>query len=360
MSGTEEAREKLIKADRAETFFSKLSDENAKEQDSLNDTYANAYNNFNSDREDELNEAFTVNDEIAEENSDTTGFLFDEYSTETVPSLENIENSSNIQKIDVDNTIDTITEATKNDMTFSEENGVPIETLFNENEIEQIDNNISDNYIPNTNTVVSKQKNKLLPTLLIMLLIIAAGYYGYNSYFSKKSAINETDRTPIEQPEFASDSSKQEAMPDESIENTIAINDKETSESISIPAIEQNLNAPNFASNLSVDWNVPQAYITNAAARRYLTKIGKIIQLNLKTELLLVSKVPLSNKVTVELQFKKETQKFEVKEIKYSCGEKVIDSIIKDTVARILNMQQNQQMSEFETIQGNPILVIKF
>ena len=146
-------------------------------------------------------------------------------------------------------------------------------------------------------------------------------------------------------------------MPVETVEN---VNNVKSDEglSVSIPAIENNLDASIMISNLSINWEVPVAYASNNTAKRYFTKIGKIIQLNLKTELLLLTKMPISNIIKVELEYNTNSQKFNVKGILLSSGEKVVDEVIINTVNKVLNINLNMNMGAFDNISGNPILII--
>ena len=42
-----------------------------------------------------------------------------------------------------------------------------------------------------------------------------------------------------------------------------------------------------------------------------------------------------------------------------SSGEKVVDDVVKKTVKNVLDMNLSTNMSVFENIQGNPVLVIR-
>ena len=148
-------------------------------------------------------------------------------------------------------------------------------------------------------------------------------------------------------------------MPVETVENVTKDTSSNEGPAVSIPAIENNLDASVLASNLSVSWEVPAAYTNNNSARRYFAKIGKIIQMNLKAELLLLSKPPLNNKVVVEIEYNKTSGTYAVKGITVSSGEKVIDDAIINAVKNVLNMNLNIDTSSFGTISGNPMLIIK-
>ena len=87
--------------------------------------------------------------------------------------------------------------------------------------------------------------------------------------------------------------------------------------------------------------------------------MGKIIQLNLKTELLLLSKPPITNKIMVELEFDKNNKKFKIKGITATSGEKLVDSVIEQTVKNALDLNLKTNLSSFGTMPGNPVLIIR-
>ena len=68
--------------------------------------------------------------------------------------------------------------------------------------------------------------------------------------------------------------------------------------------------------------------------------------------------MPISNKICVELAFNNNAKKFEVKKITTSSGDKNIDEIIISTINNALDLNLNMNMSVFENITGNPVLVI--
>ncbi len=151
----------------------------------------------------------------------------------------------------------------------------------------------------------------------------------------------------------------EDAMPVETVENVkVELNTNEGN-TVSIPAIEQNLDASITVSNLRVEFEIPAGYKTSKTAERYFTKMGKIVQLNLKTELLLLTKQPITNKIAVELEYNKGTQKFDVKGLVASSGEPTIDDLILRTVKNAMNINLNMNMAIFGSVPGNPILVIK-
>ena len=147
-------------------------------------------------------------------------------------------------------------------------------------------------------------------------------------------------------------------MPIETVESTEPIATGNEGSATSIPTIEQNLDASILVSNLKIDWEVPAGYASNTSAKRYLVKLGKIIQLNLKTELLLLNKPPLTNKIAVEIKYNDSSKKFETVGIVTSSGEELVDNLIKQTVDKALSMNLNMNTNSFSKLQGNPILII--
>ena len=281
------------------------------------------------------------------------------YSTTTTPSLNNFEEEFEDNTLeDMLEKTDCIQENEKEDPNIEvsepkpaeEDSTVQINTLFNNNDTEQI------------NTSIDKQRGKktpILPLIGIVAILAAVGYWGFDKIKGQNELTNNIPESGLSNIQEKEDKiSEQEAMPVETVENINAEPPSNEGTSVSIPAIEQNLDASILVSNLSVNWEVPAGYITNTAAKRYFTKLGKVIQLNLKTELLLLSKPPITNKITVELEYNKGAQKFNVKGLTASSGEKTVDEIILKTVKNALDMKINTNMNNFGSIQGNPVLVI--
>ena len=237
------------------------------------------------------------------------------------------------------------------------DNTEQIDTLFNSDEQEFADENA--NFVP-----PQKQKSsiKLLAIVGLLVVLGAVGYFGYNQFANQQSSEDDTnlvtDSVETQQTAQQPTQPQEEAMPVESVENTApnVVTNEGTSESI--PAIEQNLDASILVSNLKVDWEVPSGYASNTSAKRYLVKLGKIIQLNLKTELLLLNKPPISNKITVEIKYNSGTKKFEAVGIMQSSGEKVVDDLILQTVNKALAMNLSTNFDSFSKLQGNPVLII--
>lgn len=296
------------------------------------------------------------------------------YNTNVTPSIDSIEDS--ISEDDLERMLENDETSFKNEqIEISEENVTEKETeLLSEESIIESQENISqiedlfgeesDNseIIEETFVQTTPQKgNKILPILGALVIIVALGYFGYTKFASNDSQQDETIE-PIQtvfKPDSNNSTSKAEPMPIETVENIKTPQPTNEGNAISIPAIEQNLDASILVSNLSINWEVPASYVTNSTAKRYFTKLGKIIQLNLKTELLLLSKPPITNKIMVELEYNKKNNKFDVKEITASSGEKIVDDIVTQTVKNALAMNLKINMNSFAGTSGNPVLIIR-
>lgn len=215
------------------------------------------------------------------------------------------------------------------------------------------------------NTVVNVGKKSpkfILPILLILAIIAGGGYLGYTKLIQNNANVNnlpDVSSENISQQTPLPKVTEPDAMPVETVENTKTDSKEEAVSGVSIPAIEKNLDASVVVSNLKLEWEIPAGYVSNTAASRYLQKLGKIIQLNLKTELLLLNKPPLTNKITVEIQYNNDTKKFETSRIIASSGEQSVDDLILKTVSKALDMKLSSSTDSFGKIQGNPILIIK-
>jgi hypothetical protein len=280
----------------------------------------------------------------------------DEYSTITTPEIEdNNDIEYTLDDIAVNDYDPSSNDDTEQNEPQSEQNEEQIDTLFSSDG----DSN------SNIDTPV-KKKNSSVAVIVALLLVIsvagAAGYFGYNMYIQNaNSSAQETEynSNKLENIGKTSDNiQKTDAMPVESVEKNNLINNVNEGNQVEIPVIEQNLDASVLVSNLKVDWEVPSGYVTNTSAKRYLVKLGKVIQLNLKADLLLLSKPPISNKITVEIKYNNDNKKFETVGIVVSSGEKYIDDLILQTVNKALSMNISVNTDSFGKLQGNPILVI--
>lgn len=320
----------------------------------------------------------TIPDIISEDDSEIIDITALEeelnYSTNTTPSLETIEDvlneeknpeqyDTNLEEVfpedflsedsneneDVEIPETSIEEQHSNN---NDENSSQIEDLFSEN-IENNEEDLEKELVSNT-----KNKSSLLPLLGALTIIAAIGYFGYTKFINPVPA--EKDSTePASAIVQTTEPIKAEPMPIETIENIKPTETADEISGVSIPEIEQNLDASILVSNLSVNWEVPAGYVSNNTAKRYFTKMGKIIQLDLKTELLLLSRPPITNKIMLELEFNKNSNQFNVKGITSSSGEKEVDDLILQTVKKALNINLKTNMSIFNNITGNPVLVIR-
>lgn len=353
---SEETEDNEIQLDLAQDSISIDTDYDVQEENTYVDTDnsaqdAGTYVDIGDDTQEESTDS--VIDELSEFN----------YTTDIEPSLDTIENSdtdedsSDLTEDLLDSFYEQPQKATDN------ESAAPVDTA-------SIEGNAQYEEVPQTELQPAAQKKKsspLLPVIAIIALLGAAGYYGYTKFQpSVPSPINNSQTQDIsdeqdveedeDEPEEAANT---EAMPVETVENVQKPKNTNEGKAVSIPAIEQNLDASILVSNLSVNWEVPQSYTTNSSAKRYFVRIGKVMQLNLKTELLLLSKPPITNRIAVELQYNKNSQKFEIKDIIASSGEKTVDDAIKTVVRNTLNMNLGSNMQVFDNLSGNPVLIIK-
>ncbi len=228
-----------------------------------------------------------------------------------------------------------------------------IEQLFEDST--ESNNTIEENFIPE----VSKKSNKMGP--LLFVIIVGLGVFGYFKMGNTITSLIEGDKPKVAKqlPKSEPVVKEEVAMPNETVENVPSIEETEEGNAVSIPTIEKNLDASVLISNLSVNWEVPASYLSNSSAKRYFTKLGKIIQLNLKTELLLLSRPPITNKITLELEFDSVNSKFIVKDITASSGEKLVDDTIMKTVKQALDINLKTNISSFANASSNPTLVIR-
>ena len=304
--------------------------------------------------EEALDDEEVVDEEAADEEVETADSEYDDlskfdYSTEIIPSIKDIEAEDTEEAVEEDRVQDTEEEVTAEE---SENKQEEIEDLF-------------DGENPEMPNETPKKKSGILPLLGVLVVMGALGYYGYTKYMSGAGSLSKAPEPPItnvgktvKQDNIAEQQNT--AMPNETIDKLQpAAPVTNEAVSVEIPEIEQNLSASIEVSNLSVNWEVPISYANNATAKRYFVKIGKVLQLNLKTEFLLLSTPPISNKITVELEYSKDNHKFSAGKIIQSSGVKNIDELVQATLKKVLSMNMNVNMSVFDNLQGNPVLVIK-
>ena len=291
------------------------------------------------------------------------------YSTEVTPSGADVINSLDSDTImiaseddvaDINDLLDDISgietegkiDTESNSLNENEQAQESIDALFPENQ--------------NARPVPKKKSGLFVFVLCLILMISAGGYWYYTNIMNKNLPDNDNliakqETSPNEEVdseiEVTDVSGVEQPMPDETINSESIENEAIQAQQV-IPNIEQNLNTSVLVSNLKVDWEVPEGYVTNTSAKRYLVKLGKVVQLNLKSELLLLNKPPLVNKITVELSFDPKKEKFAVVGIKDSSGEKSVDALIIQTVSNAVALNLSINSGIFSKLQGNPILVI--
>ena len=109
-------------------------------------------------------------------------------------------------------------------------------------------------------------------------------------------------------------------------------------------------------SQLSIDCDVPSVLVTTYS-KRYLIKLAKRTQLQLRNALLLANGQPLANKIVIDLSVNNDIVKFE--KISSSSGSKKVDAITKATIEEILKDTQ-PHIGTFGKIGGNVRLIVKF
>ena len=302
----------------------------------------------------EYDESEPYYEEVVNEDSKTEDGEYDElaqfdYSTEIMPSMRDIEAGAE-EELPESTAIEEGIEAPVEE---SEDNHQErIDDLFNGEQEE----------MP---VETPKKKSSIMPILGVLVVMGALGYYGYTKYIANSGNLGNKPELPIanvEKPTPRADMTEQQgtAMPNETVEKLQpAASPANEAVSVEIPEIEQNLSASIEISNLTVNWEVPVSYANNATAKRYFVKIGKVLQLNLKTEFLLLSTPPITNKITVELEYNKDNHKFNVGKIIQSSGVKNVDELVQATLKKVLGMNMNVNMNVFDNLQGNPVLVIK-
>lgn len=277
------------------------------------------------------------------------------FSTTTSPSLNTIsDNLYSDKQADVVDVLEQNNNIQENSQEQEKDNTEQIEALFNPNSLEEEDSVSEFQYKK------AKPKGSLKPLTVIALLVVigAVGYFGFNQFVNKNNQEEETNNLVADSVQTQAPALQEDAMPVESVESVTPKLDDNEGTAETIPAIEQNLDASILVSNLKVDWEVPAGYASNTSARRYLVKLGKVVQLNLKTELLLLNKPPITNKIAVEIKYNNGEKKFEAVGVTVSSGEKSVDDLIMKTVNKALAMKLSVNSDSFNNLQGNPVLII--
>ena len=238
----------------------------------------------------------------------------------------------------------------------NEDNHKQIEALFNPEGSEKTEEDDISNF--QYEKPKPKSSMKFLTVVALLVVIGAVGYLGFNHFANQNNQEEETNNLVADSVQTQVPALQEDAMPVESVESVAPKLDDNEGTAETIPAIEQNLDASILVSNLKVDWEVPAGYASNTSARRYLVKLGKVIQLNLKTELLLLNKPPITNKIAVEIRYNNGEKKFEAVGVTVSSGEKSVDDLIMQTVNKALAMKLSVNSDSFNNLQGNPVLII--
>lgn len=319
---------------------------------------------FNSTEADSIEESFLNDFDYKTEVTPSSSELIEEVDNEFGNLIENENNEepiqeepTNTEEFESETKIDTTELETETEIS-EEENGEIGKLFADEENIRTLDEE------DNTPQIKKKSYSGLLTILILAFALCGGGYWWYSNNNTQTPAdgevLNQVPAVANEDIQTGQNTSDTSAMPNETVNANIDtnINNNEAGASISIPEIEKNLDASVLVSNLKVDWEVPSSYVSNAYARRYLIKLGKIIQLNLKTELLLLSKPPISNKITVEIKYNPSRNRFEPLSIIDSSGEKTVDNTIMNTVDTVLKMNISTNFESFGKLQGNPVLII--
>ncbi len=310
--------------------------------------------------EEDLDELFDAID-MSSDNSDENSF---EYTTEVTPSGSEIIESMNLESEQNDSDEENMLESANEDE--NDENTYDVETLEDSENSEDIEALFDGE--PKS-VPINKKGNFTIIICIMLVLILVCGltYFIYSNwnqvtdYFNNlkgNNVIEENVGNINSDDEKESKISNEVVMPVETVEPVKTSVSKEEGNAVTIPAIERNLDSSVLISNLKVDWEVPSGYVSNTATKKYFIKLGKIIQFNLKTELLLLNKPPLSNKISVELRYNSNAEKFEVVGIKDSSGEETVDEAILKVVKNSLNNSASG-ISTFGKVQGNPLIIIR-
>ena len=107
---------------------------------------------------------------------------------------------------------------------------------------------------------------------------------------------------------------------------------------------------------MTVDCDVP-SYMVNTHSRRYLIKLAKRMQLQLRNALLIASEQPLANKIIIDLSVDKDVIKYE--KISSSSGSKKVDELAISTTESVLKNTQ-PYAGTFGKNSGIIRLVVKF
>lgn len=111
-------------------------------------------------------------------------------------------------------------------------------------------------------------------------------------------------------------------------------------EQLSMQKIKKDFSQPNtYLSVSKIVWDVPEYLTYNDDFSAYLQSLGSSVKLNLSSDLLLIAENTLFNKVKVKIQLKDSGRKFSA-ELTDSCGSKVVDDLVLQSVKNTLNLMQ--------------------
>ena len=74
---------------------------------------------------------------------------------------------------------------------------------------------------------------------------------------------------------------------------------------------------------------------------------------------MLLSKPPITNKIVLDIAYNKKNSSFTIKDIRISSGEKTVDTVIKQTVGKMLDLDLKVNSMANENMPENISLIIK-
>ena len=204
----------------------------------------------------------------------------------------------------------------------------------------------------------TKKSNGGILAALMLLVLVAGGVYAFlnkdsilemfNSNSSVESVPNElatpAENTIAQQMKVqAKKKEKEVAKETEKILNDIEEPVQLMDTSVSVAA-------------LTIDCDAP-VYMLNPQSRRYLLKLAKRLQLQLRNALLIAGDIPLANKVVFDISVTDDNVKFE--RISGESGSKKVDDIVTNTAKTVLEATQPYS-GTFDKNNGNIRLIVRF
>ncbi len=198
-----------------------------------------------------------------------------------------------------------------------------------------------------------KKKKQPSKTLVggLFVLLIALGIAGFISKDSLLGNVQSNTQAESVPNELAAPPEKRPSPPKK--------DDIETEADAMLEDIEepvQLLDTSVSVAAMTVDCDVP-SFMLNTHSRRYLIKLVKRMQLQLKNSLLLSGEQPLANKLVIDLSVDKDVLKYE--KVSSSSGSKKVDEIAASTAENVLRSTQ-PYAGTFGSSQGIIRLVVKF